>query len=91
MTAPGSNLIAQETMSIPFTTSVASSAVIELLHRLTGCLGDDRDSSEVLHIFDSTRVRTNNLAPSDQCFCSDTSVWGKGDSSLLLDTIWPEE
>ncbi|MGA3208776.1 MAG: ThiF family adenylyltransferase [Syntrophales bacterium] len=76
---------------IPFTTSVASSAIIELLHRLTGCLGEDRDSSEVLHLFDSTRVRTNNRDPLDGCFCSNTSVWGKGDLPLLLDTIWPEE
>ena len=76
---------------IPFTTSVASSAVIELLHRLTGFLGNDRNSSEVLHLFDSTRIRTNNRVPSEQCFCRDTSLWGKGDSPLFLDTTWPAE
>ncbi len=76
---------------ISFTTSVASSAVIELLHRLTGCLGNDRNSSEVLHLFDSTRTRTNDRVPAEQCFCRDTSLWGKGDSPLFLDTTWPAE
>ena len=76
---------------IPFTTAVASSAVIELLHRLTGCLGNDRDSSEVLHLFDSTRRSTNNRTPLGGCFCNDVSLWGKGDSPLLLDMTWPEE
>lgn len=76
---------------IPFTSSVASSAITELLHRLTGCLGVDRDSSEVVHLFDSTRIRTNNRTPLDNCFCNNTSMWGKGDTLLLMDMRWPEE
>lgn len=76
---------------IPFTTSIASSAIVEFLHRLTGFLGPGRDTSEVLHLFDSTRIRTNNRKSLDECFCNATSVIAKGDTSLLLEMIWPEE
>src|SRR5207302_8282321 len=42
---------------IPFTSMVASTAISEFLHRLTGFLGSVRESSEVLHLIDQTRVR----------------------------------
>jgi molybdopterin/thiamine biosynthesis adenylyltransferase len=76
---------------IPFTSTVASSAIIELIHRLTGCLGDERHSSEVLHLFDLSRVRTNNRMPVEGCFCNNGAVWGKGDKDPLLDMTWPSE
>lgn len=76
---------------ITFTSSVASSAVLELLHRLTGCLGNDRVSTEVLHLFDSTRLRTNNRNPSEDCFCNNNDNWGRGDRVPLMDITWPKE
>jgi molybdopterin/thiamine biosynthesis adenylyltransferase/proteasome lid subunit RPN8/RPN11 len=76
---------------VSFTTAVAASAVTEFLHRLTGFLGTERASTEVLHLFDQTRVRTNNVAPDPACFCTDHALLGRGDSSPLLDITWREE
>jgi molybdopterin/thiamine biosynthesis adenylyltransferase len=76
---------------VPFTTAVAASAVGEFLHRLTGFLGDDRRSSEVLHLIDHTTIRTNNVPPRDGCFCSDTIFWGRADVKPFLDTTWRPE
>jgi molybdopterin/thiamine biosynthesis adenylyltransferase len=76
---------------IGFTNAVASSAVLELLHRLTGCFGSDRHSSEVLLLFDSSRTRTNSRSPSEDCFCSNAYYWGRGDTVPLLDSTWPKE
>jgi hypothetical protein len=76
---------------VTFTSAVASSAVLELLHRLTGCLGNDRVSSEVLHLFDLTRIRTNTLNPSEECFCNNNDNWGRGDRMPLMDITWPKE
>jgi hypothetical protein len=76
---------------ISFTTAVAASAVTEFLHRLIGFLGIDRASTEVLHLFDQTRVRTNSVAPDPACFCTDLAFLGRGDSKPLLDITWREE
>ncbi|HEV7165186.1 MAG TPA: ThiF family adenylyltransferase [Gammaproteobacteria bacterium] len=74
---------------ISFTTTVASTAVTELLHRLTGFMGKDRASTEVLLAFDESRMRTNRLAPLEDCFCSERSQWGRGDETPLLGMVWP--
>lgn len=76
---------------IPFTTAVASSAISEFLHRITGCLGGDRETSEVLHLFDLSRIGTNSRKPESDCFCGDRYYWGRGDATPLLDTTWPQE
>jgi molybdopterin/thiamine biosynthesis adenylyltransferase len=76
---------------IPFTTAVAASGISEFLHRLTGYLGDDRESSEVLHRFDDTRIRTNKVPPREACFCGDRKFWGRGDVTPFLDTTWRPE
>jgi molybdopterin/thiamine biosynthesis adenylyltransferase len=76
---------------IPFTTAVASSAVTELLHRLTGFLGDDRDSSEVIHRFDDTRLSTNDRPPTPECFCGNAAEVGRGDTNLFLNVTWRPE
>jgi molybdopterin/thiamine biosynthesis adenylyltransferase len=76
---------------VSFTTAVAASAVTELLHRLIGFMGADRKSTEVLHLFDQTRVRTNRSAPDPLCFCNDPATLGRGDSKPLLDITWREE
>lgn len=76
---------------IPLTTAVASSAVLELIHRLTACLGKDRESTELLHLFDITRIRTNKTPPVKGCFCNDRNKLGKGDIQPFLDMVWPQE
>jgi molybdopterin/thiamine biosynthesis adenylyltransferase len=76
---------------IPFTTTVAASAIAEFLHRLTGFLGDDRKSSEVLHRIDETRLSTNNPPSRPGCMCSDPSKWGRGDVAPPLGLTWASE
>lgn len=74
---------------IPFTSAVASLAISELIHRLTGFMGRDRNSSEVLATFDQSRVRTNQVEPLEDCFCSDEAQWGRGDEEPFLGQSWP--
>ncbi|MCC8973833.1 ThiF family adenylyltransferase [Bradyrhizobium brasilense] len=76
---------------VAFTTAIAASAVTEFLHRLTGFMGADRESTEVLHLIDQTSVRTNKLAPRHDCFCADSYNWGRGDVRPFLDTTWRPE
>jgi molybdopterin/thiamine biosynthesis adenylyltransferase len=73
---------------IAFTSAVASTAVSELLHRLTGFMGPDRVSSEVIHFFDQSRMRTNNLLPALDCYCGDKERWGLGDQQPFLGMLW---
>jgi len=73
---------------IAFTSATASAAVSELLHRLTGFMGNDRQSSEVLLALDRSRVRTNRIEPRENCLCSDQSIWGRGDAKPYLDMVW---
>lgn len=76
---------------IPFTTTVAASALTEFLHRVTGFLGADRQSSEVLHLIDDMQVRTNARPARADCFCADLSLWGRGDVTPFLDMTWRPE
>lgn len=76
---------------ISFTTAVASTAVIELLQRLTGFMGMDRTATEILHLFDETRTRTNSRQPDPDCICSNPDKVGRGDSEPFLDTTWRPE
>ncbi len=76
---------------IAFTTTVAASAVSELLHRLTGFMGNDRITSEIIHRIDWNRVRTNSTPAEQDCICSDRSLWGKGDARPLLGVTWRPE
>jgi hypothetical protein len=74
---------------ISFTSSVASFAVSELLHRLTGFMGESRVSSELLIAFDLARLRTNRVAPREDCYCGDRAQWGRGDERPFLGMTWP--
>lgn len=74
---------------VSFTSAIASAAVTELLHRLTGFMGADRVSSELLFSFDETRIRTNRVEPREACACTDESVWGRGDEEPFLGLVWP--
>lgn len=74
---------------ISFTSAIASAAVAELLQRLTGFMGSERKSSELLFAFDENRIRTNRLAARDDCGCSDVSRLGRGDEQPFLGLTWP--
>lgn len=74
---------------ISFTSAVASLAVSEFLHRLTGFMGTERVSSEVIIAFDQSRIRTNRVASREECQCSDDTAWGRGDESPYLGLAWP--
>lgn len=76
---------------ISFTTSVAAGAVSELLHRLTGFMGSERTSTEVIFRFDEGRIGGNSTASKPGCFCSNRENWGRGDQSLFLGTTWRDE
>jgi molybdopterin/thiamine biosynthesis adenylyltransferase len=76
---------------VPFTSMIASSAVCEFLHRLTGFMGEERQSSEVIHLIDDTRIRTNNKPSKPDCFCSDEARIGRGDVAPFLDLTWRPE
>ena len=73
---------------IPFTNNIASEAVIEFLNRVTGFMGEERDSSELLVLYDQTKIRLNKLPSQSDCFCPDKLYWGRGDVSPLLDLSW---
>lgn len=73
---------------IAFTSATASAAVSELLHRLTGFMGKERRSSEVLLAFDQSRVRTNRIEPKEHCICTDQSIWGRGDTVPFMEMLW---
>jgi len=76
---------------IAFTSATASAAVMELLHRLTGFMGGERSSSEVLLALDQTRLRTNRIKPREGCLCEDYSFWGRGDVEPFLEMVWPTD
>lgn len=73
---------------IPFTSATASAAISEFLHRLTGFMGSERQSSEVLLALDQSRIRTNRLGPRDECMCSEQSFWGRADTTPFLEMLW---
>jgi molybdopterin/thiamine biosynthesis adenylyltransferase len=75
---------------IMFTSTVAASAVCEMLHRFTGYMGADRNSTEILHRFDESKISTNSKKADDGCWCSEPSSWGAGDMEPLLDLVWIE-
>jgi molybdopterin/thiamine biosynthesis adenylyltransferase len=76
---------------VSFTTGIAAMAVSEFLHRLTGFQGSDRKSTEVIYLFDQSRIRTNSTAPSPDCLCADVTKWGTGDTRRFLDLNWREK
>ncbi|PIR83896.1 hypothetical protein COU18_01935 [Candidatus Kaiserbacteria bacterium CG10_big_fil_rev_8_21_14_0_10_51_14] len=75
---------------ITFTTAVASWAVSELLHRLTGFKGPDRKSSELLFFFnqDKESIRPNQESPDPECQCMCKTDWGRGDRRDFLGLTW---
>lgn len=76
---------------IPFTTTIAASAVTELVQRLTGFMGADRASTEILHLIDAGRLKTNSAPPLPDCnICGTQRLWGRGDVNPLMDITWQD-
>jgi molybdopterin/thiamine biosynthesis adenylyltransferase len=76
---------------IMYTSSVASTAICEMLHRFTGYMGKDRRSSEVILRFDESKISTTSRAADPTCWCSLPTSWGAGDSDPFLDLVWRNE
>jgi molybdopterin/thiamine biosynthesis adenylyltransferase len=77
---------------IPFTTTVAATSVIELLHRLTGFLTADRKTNEIVHRFDQGEIGTNARTSEGGCYCGDESRSARGDvDPHRLDLTWRHE
>lgn len=74
---------------IPFTSTIASLAVSEMLHRITGFMGSDRQSTELLVSFDQSKMRTNRVTAGDGCICSTEALFGRGDEDPFLGMVWP--
>lgn len=81
-------LATDEPAVVMFTTAVAAQAISELLHRLTGFMGNDRHSTEVLTLFHESRTRTNSDRPKPECMCQQMEHWGRGDSRNFLGLTW---
>jgi proteasome lid subunit RPN8/RPN11 len=75
---------------IMFTSATASTAISELLHRLTGYMGESRSSTEVVLRFDESKISTNSKIPKQGCWCADYNSWGRGDEDPFLGLTWIE-
>ena len=75
---------------IMFTSTTASTAISELLHRLTSYMGVDRKSTEVILRFDESKISTNSKIPLPGCWCGDYNSWGRGDEEPFLGLTWAE-
>lgn len=76
---------------IPFTSAIASFSINELLHRLSGYMGDDRVSTELFLLFDDSRISRNSTPASPECVCSNRKKWGRGDTDPFLGLTWGSE
>jgi proteasome lid subunit RPN8/RPN11 len=73
---------------ITFTTAVAAQGITEMLHRLTGFMGEDRRSTEVLLRFHDTLLSRNRQPADPNCICMRKSLWGRGDGRDFLGVVW---
>jgi hypothetical protein len=76
---------------IPFTSAIASFAINELLHRLSGYMGEDRMSTELFVLFNDSRISRNSTPASPECMCSNRGKWGRGDADPFLGLTWGTE
>ncbi len=74
---------------ITFTTTVASTAINELIHRLTGFMGAERQSTEVIIFFDRSEMKTNATPPVAGCSCQNPDHIGVADTADFLGMVWP--
>ena len=73
---------------IMFTTGIASRAVSEFIHMLTGFMGDDRTATEIREQYHLTEIRKNSTKGIPGCTCVEEARWGKGDQKDFLGMKW---
>jgi molybdopterin/thiamine biosynthesis adenylyltransferase len=73
---------------IMFTSIVAASAICEMMHRITGYMGAERNSTEIILRFDESKISTNSKQSVPGCWCSDFDSWGQGDTAPYLGLTW---
>ena len=73
---------------VSFTSAIAATAVNEFLHKLTGFMGSERKSNEILQLFDQNEIRKNTRLSNEECFCGDNVTIGRGDVKPFLDMRW---
>lgn len=76
---------------IPFTTAIASLAITMFIHKITGFMGEERKSSEVLYFFDEGKLRTNKTECKNDCYYFDEYYILRGDADPFLDMTWRSE
>jgi molybdopterin/thiamine biosynthesis adenylyltransferase len=71
---------------VPFTTSVATMAVEELIHRLQGFRGPEGSADQRLRQFHRGADRKPGHRSSEDCpICGSSEYWGRGDMEPFLD------
>jgi len=71
---------------VPFTTSVATMAVEELIHRLQGFRGPSGSADQRLRQFHRSIDHKPGHSPLRDCpLCADSQYWGRGDIEPFLD------
>ena len=73
---------------VTFTSAIASLATTELLHRLTGFMGAERRSTEVLYFIERGEIRRSATPSSPDCRCMQPQHVGIGDTRDFLGTLW---
>lgn len=73
---------------VPYTTSIAAMATIELLNRLFGLAPSE--PTEILVQFHTRTTSLNRRSPRVGCFCAAPGLWGGGLADPYLDLTWPD-
>lgn len=76
---------------ITFTTAVASQAVMEMLHLLTGYMGEEREVRDIIWRLDSRAFKFRPDPMIEECSCTSPKKVGRGDLKQFLGMILPKE
>lgn len=71
---------------IPFTTNIASFAISEFIHKITGFKGEEIKSTEYLISFENNEIRKNRARQVENCICRKNI--GMADSGNFLGLVW---
>lgn len=76
---------------VSFTTAVAAQSVMEMLHLITGYMGDERDVRDILWRMDSTAYSFRPVPNSEGCSCTTPKKVGRGDRREFLGMLFMAE
>ncbi|SDW88291.1 HesA/MoeB/ThiF family protein [Alicyclobacillus hesperidum] len=76
---------------VSFTTAVATQSVMEMLHLITGYMGDERDVRDILWRLDSTAYSFRPVPNSEGCSCTTYKKVGRGDRRQFLGMLFMAE